>query len=684
MKVDFTNMGILKFNEEGDSYFLRYRIINKKLFIYDSFTKRENCKYIEVIKINGVSVSKMLESGFAEPDFSNYDKMLEFGIDIFKSYNITFKKLNPHSFDVYGNRNLKKAFFKTHDKNEVLDNKKFKKLKPTKGTDSLMADYATTSVKGILTMLYNMSKNDKDKELFLNIFNTYHSVNETIVDIENYMDMIYLSTALLLNDSKFSYIPESVVELINRSHNSYEYPVYLVGDAEHSSIENNDSITTDDEVDTRKLLNMLRNQLAHSNYQMLSDNYIKVFNLGKKNRMNIEIAKKKVMFMLKKLCDFHSFDNIFPVIDCWLVHDYTPFTPLTLDKYLDQMKLYNPNKIEFKILDDLEKQLELEEHQGLDVANFKYVATSAFSKESIIFGFNKTIKKHLTDECFLEETKLTEETKERIKREINLLGEEYFYSLSKSTQIEIVNKIIQKIYYRNQTYLRVAYDYIDKSSVFKNEALNKEASSYIDYLALIELSIISLLNSIFLYTSNQNEKAIDGTCFRFPDVMYESYLETRIKKLERYSKEKIEKSDQIRRLLNVIPSKYLTNDTIDDLISDIDKLNNKLIKVCGQIGAIDTVLNKSYDADNYDKANKEIIRRIRDSLAHGRLTVESIDINDIGSSVLHIIDEYNGEIEYDGYVKLRDLLNAINKKELITSLINDNSHFNNHTLTKKA
>lgn len=684
MKVDFTNMGILKFNEAGDSYFLRFRIINKKLYVYDSFTRRENCKYIEVIKINGIPISKMLEKGFTEPDFSNYEKMMEYGIDIYNRYNITFKKLNPHFFDIYGNKNLKKIFFKTHDKNKVLDSKQFKKLKPTKGTDCLMADYAITSAKGILTMLYNMSKTEEDKALFLNVFNTFHSANETIIDVENYMDMVYLSTALLLNDSKFSYIPETVVELINRSHNSYKYPIYLVGDVEHSSQENNDSIITDGEVDTRKLLNMLRNQLAHSNYQMLSDNYIKVFNLGKKNRLNIEIAKKKVMYMLKKLCDFHAFDNIFPVIDCWLAHDYNPFTEVTLRKYLDDLKLYTPNKIKFKILEDEEQQLNLEDHQGLDVANFKNISKSAFTKDSITYAFNRTIKKHLTDDCKLEEEVLSNEIKNRIMQEIELLGKDYFYSLSKGTQLEVINKIIQKLYDRNQTYLRVAYDYIEKSSGFKNEALNSEASSYIDYLALIELSIISLLNSIFLYTSNQNEKAIDGTCFRFPDEMYQSYLDIRIKKLEKYSKTKIELSDQIKKLLNVISNYHISAEIANSLTTEIDNLNNKIIKLRGQIGALDTVLNKGYNADSYDIANKEIIRRIRDSLAHGRLTIESIDLNDIGGTILHIVDEYNNEIEFDGYVTLRDLLNSINKLDLITSLINDNNHFNNHSLSKKA
>lgn len=682
MKIDFTNMGIIKFNDDRTSYFLRYKIINNKLYMYDEFNKIENRKYIEVKKINNVSVSKMLKDGFLESDFTNNDSMKKFGINIYESYNITFKRLNPHTYNIYRNKNIHKLFYKNHDKNKVLDSRKFMKLKPTKGTNSLMSDFAITSAKGILTMLYNMSKTDIDREFFLNIFNTYHSVNDTIIDVENNMDMIFLSTALLLNDSNFSYIPESVVELINNSHNSYQYPLYLIGDDEYTSYENNDSIMTDGELDNRKLFNMIRNQLAHSNYEVLSDERLRVFNKGKQNRMKIEIAKKKVIFMLNNLCEFHSFDNVFPVVEDFLLNDYIQFTELTLDHYLNEINIYYPNKISFKKLQDKERQLILETDQGLDVARFKLTARSAFDKNSIQISFQFNIKKHLTDDCYLVEDKLSEEVINRIKKEINLLGKEYFYSLSKSTQIEIVHKLLHKIYNPKETYLRVACDYIENSSIYNNEALNKNASSYIDYLTLIEISIISLLNSIFLYPSNQN--AIDGTCFRFPEHMYEDYLDSRIIKLQTISKTKADISEIIKRILIGIPKHNIDSSIIELLRNEIIKLNGKAKTISEQIELFDNMLCQSYDAKTYMDANNQIVKRIRDSLAHGRLTVESIDLNDIGATKLHIVDEYKGVIEFDSYVILRDLLNSINKKELVTSLVNDNTHFKNNTLIKKA
>jgi hypothetical protein len=79
--------------------------------------------------------------------------------------------------------------------------------------------------------------------------------------------------------------------------------------------------------------------------------------------------------------------------------------------------------------------------------------------------------------------------------------------------------------------------------------------------------------------------------------------------------------------------------------------------------------------------NIDILNKMRDSLAHGRVEVSHINISDIGSTKLRFLDIFEGMTEMDVTITLKELLETLSDKLLLTSYFNNNQHFSNHTLT---
>ena len=149
--------------------------------------------------------------------------------------------------------------------------------------------------------------------------------------------------------------------------------------------------------------------------------------------------------------------------------------------------------------------------------------------------------------------------------------------------------------------------------------------------------------------------------------------------------------NEIKRDMDVLNEKLveykgmsrLNSYNVPSMICEIDKLNNQAIKVQGQIGSADTILYGLYNEVAYEFVHTDIFNRIRDSLAHGKVRIRNLDIYDIGNADIYIEDEYLGITEFKGVIKLRDILKAISHEEVLRSMLNDNVHFNKHTLKKR-
>ena len=74
------------------------------------------------------------------------------------------------------------------------------------------------------------------------------------------------------------------------------------------------------------------------------------------------------------------------------------------------------------------------------------------------------------------------------------------------------------------------------------------------------------------------------------------------------------------------------------------------------------------------------MHRFRDCLAHGRLNIGNIDINNIGKTVLSFYDTYEGQDKFKVNISLEELLKSINQPEFLKTMFNSNVNFDQHKL----
>ena len=679
MELYLTESGIMRFNEDKTRQFIKFSIMNNRLYAYNIFEKYENRRYIEIKKINGIKVKTLLEKGLREQDFFNPALMRHYGIDIVKKFEVTFKQIETTKYDLYRSKLPKHIFYKPHKKSNILNISTSTLFASSKDSNNKMLDYASTSFKCMINMLYNMSKSESDKEILGELIDTLQSVNRNFTNTSGNQDMIYLSTLLLLEEKNYEYIPEYISErILALPLNIREKIIFL-----DENYECNSSILTDGEPDPRKIIRMLRNSIAHSNYEMIDANTIRVFNERKNNYdFNILIGKKTLLYILRELHDFNNLEDVLPVIRKSYT-DNQRLTIKTLIDYLLDIDVYTVNKIEIKNFNYKERYDEEINVLSRNVSSFKQISSWTTSPETIEETYERYIAPILSPDCELQKRKLTSKDIRYILNEIDQHDKENFFSLSKSTQVQVIDTIIKKRFNKLGTYHNLVIDNIVINNGFNNESLNINSHSYINYKAQLELTILSLLNSIFLYSFNGNKSGLELADVFFPRYVYETYLANRVNRLKKISEDKVKFHDEYIAILKVVETFDLEEDYINEPIKQIDKLNNQAIKVQGQIGSADTILYGLYNEVAYEFVHTDIFNRIRDSLAHGKVKIRNLDIYDIGNADIYIEDEYLGITEFKGVIKLRDILKAISHEEVLRSMLNDNVHFNKHTLKKR-
>ena len=206
------------------------------------------------------------------------------------------------------------------------------------------------------------------------------------------------------------------------------------------------------------------------------------------------------------------------------------------------------------------------------------------------------------------------------------------------------------------------------------------ADSHITYIPQIELTLYSLLNSLFCFSFNHNKQELDLKTFRFPTSFYIDFYNSR---------------------RNIYDSNLSMIKYLDTLITDgkkngidvssYEKDRNKLINENNRLASdgvtvkpksLETdimdsldIINEVETEDQLDLTNKKIFNRIRDSIAHNNISFGPIDINDIGSTLIYIKDIYKETLHFSGVITLRELLNTLKNNKVLNSMLNDNSHF---------
>lgn len=647
---------------------LKFKIENEKLYAYNMFLPEENRKMLEVSKINGVYVANFLE-GIEQNDLYDINKMKSYGIDTTDNFICTFIDGETNiDFDILSEDSKDGIFYKKHENNSIVPDNLSEMIQETTMSDNIMLEYASTNAKALLSMLKNMSMSEKDKTSLNLLLQQFISVDDNYANVSNNLDMIFLSTQLLMLDDKLDFVPEYIENLMSR--------VLVFNFGTNELDESNNAILTEGQVDYKKIIKMIRNCIAHSNYKVLEDGNIEFYNEGK-NKMNFTINKMDVISLFDHLYNYYFLNGCLPVIiNGNYDFDRNSFTTESLLDYLRNIELLGTNLPELKRFDSEHEQRKMDDDLGLNIYNFNSSRISG--KESVLRRYEYTIKKHLRDEPPLNSKRLSEEDIQYILNNINEMNSDYFYQLGKSAQIEVINQLIIKKYNKDY-YLHANLQDIINSNHFNNQSLVEQSSDYINYKTKIELLMLSLTNNLLLFCYNQNKSIIETEYIRFPKQIYIDYLESRKNSFYETSKEASDYQFAYTSLLKASSSHLISYEDFKIIEDSINKTKNKLIKTKNDIASVDAILEGTATNIDYKNINIQILNRMRDCLAHGRLSVEVSDINNIMETQLKIIDEYEGKLQFSSSLSFGELIEVLNQPDFIKSLLNDNQNFKKHS-----
>ena len=654
---------------------LKFKIEDGKLYAYNYYLPIENRKMLAVSEINGVNVSTIINQLTAD-DLYDVDKLKRLEIDTTNHFVCTFvDEGKESSIDIFAPKSDINIFYKKHDINSVIPKKHEDMTEITSPSNNIMLDYASTNVKALLNILNNLLIENDDRQLIDEVSDQIGTLSENYNNVENNLDMIFLSSQLLMLDKKLNLVPEYIENIMRR--------VLWFDFGEDNLEEANNSILSDGKIDYKKVVKMIRNCIAHSNYKVLDDGTVEFYNDGK-NKLNFTVNKKDISSLFDQLSNYYYLEGIFPIILSRTDnYDNNSMDKEALKNYLSKLEIFDIGDYSLREYHDLEVQRMLDEEFGSDISYIRTLSNnniynSSRSKDSIIRVFNSKIRRHLIVSEDPKFKNLTVEDIDYIFSNIQELDEQYFYSLSKTTQIQIINDLIYQKYNKNYYLQKNMHKMLEKEH-FSNDDLHGNAFDYIKYKSKIELVISALLNNLFLFCYNQNKSNIDSKDLRFPLSFYEDYLSSKIGNFYEFSKERSDYGLIYTSLLKVSSTHAFSEDDYKNIEKQINRCQNRLIKTKNQINGVNNIIDGVATDEEFAITNIDILNRMRDCLAHGFLTMNIKNVNSIMSTELHFYDKHDGEVQFDATITLGELLKTINQSEFINSILNDNQNFSKHT-----
>lgn len=115
-----------------------------------------------------------------------------------------------------------------------------------------------------------------------------------------------------------------------------------------------------------------------------------------------------------------------------------------------------------------------------------------------------------------------------------------------------------------------------------------------------------------------------------------------------------------KSLLSASSSHLISSEDFNGIEDDINKTKNKLKIIKSDIENVFEVLEKTATNDNYKNINVQILNRISDCLAHGSLSFEISNINNIMKTELVITDGYEGKLQFSTLLSFGELIEVLN------------------------
>lgn len=646
--------------------FIRFKQIGNNVFVYNSLNPEENRVYLPIISINGEDPTTNLKKHESKLLYDEND------IIIICDINGIAKQINPN------NQLENNQYYKDFTKNEFVDISYETQTEKTSNNPNEHIDYAVSSIKSLLLQLKSNIKSPADQTFLEDLLSNFNSVTDTYINPNKNVDIALLSTAILLLDNEIKNISDELATEL--SYDLYKWNV--------TNPEENTSFITDGKKNYKLLVKQIRDCIAHSNYQVSSDGHIQFYNYGgpgnTKNfdiEMDIETLKKIINTIYKT----NYLNNIFPITEYFGDKYYgvnQNITKENMSDYLDNILLLDVDNLKLKS-GFTNINFSARELKGIALEMSMRMSHNDKQKKLNqlkrfrVFYKNK-IQNLLQNQNQLIDRPLNDEEKNKVLQEIQRMGEDHFYSLGIKAQSEVINKIIKSFRKGKKHYVENIIDMTSQDH-FSSKYYEQNSSNYIEQKNHLETMIISLLNVLMLYCYNKNRINRATPCINVSDVnfdnqIYEDLLKTKINKFYSQSSSLAEEEKAYITLIQK-STVSLNPDFLRKTEKTLKQTSNSLIKLRHDIENIDAVIALSPDA-NKEKVDLEILNRIRDSIAHGRVNI-IMPNNQLLDAELEIVDEYEGIEEFNTRITLKELLQTLNKITYIDSITKENYHFKN-------
>ena len=587
--------------------------------------------------------------------------------------------------------------------------------------------------------MHGLCKSQKDLSLFESIYKKNVELLGNGGNTDTNIDWMFMSSFFLLNQEEKNTLPDYLyldlarkLKLVNprgamcifMDENNEE--TSYANDVNRTNYGCNDYIITDGNLDCKMLFHAIRNALAHSSYEVIDKNYIRIYGYNDENVMNcnFKIQKNMIIEFINKLSNYNAFGNIFPI--CTLEnpnYDNAPIqTKEDLKSYLESIVVSDITDVKYHDLDTLKKlqmyASYLAQKENTDInENVDYKMLEMFEydyerkiyylkmqlqnpmarKTKIIDSVAKSQLKFFMD-YKLEEQKLSEL---QISKIIDHIGQisDTFYNHSAVNQHEIITELIRNELNPSRNISMIIEDIVRTSSKSDGaimDMLNDTSTKYIDYDKVIKATVISYLNNILLY--NYNEKKVDLSGLDFSglkiDVDFEVLISKKNKRID----------DLKRENRNIYKSNKNMKKRLGDIIIQLERVNdeNQKARLTEEKQRLETILSQDNgsrqeknsievtalqddleDLKNRRVDNSCVLEHLRNSLAHGNIFFsDTINLNDIGDLEITFIDYYPDTTDesFKGTIKFRELLNILSDEKFIISLF---SKINERTINNQ-
>lgn len=442
----------------------------------------------------------------------------------------------------------------------------------------------------------------------------------------------------------------------------------------------NNSIIIDGLLDVRKLIMRVRNSLAHSNFEILDENNIRLYHYNRKERkldFNVILDTSTIINILDELNEI-AYEKYSEFNDLYFSHNYIDYELATKKdvcdedfiNYIISFNLFDRETAcviyETATMSDIYKTISFNEKYLDDSYNVIYDNVNKMA--TIIEVMFNYIKPYCDFGIIINDIMYTDQKGSINSDELYVKYDIYSY-LKSDFYRSNYSKMDENIYKQNYINLLI-FSFLNCSLlVSHNEYENKN----INYLELDFSSMNineSIMNKFLLKHINSNENMILNLTKSINDV------DSLIKK----------KNDDILRKTDLLLTEYRDikyfNEDLPKEINNISiEINELKDEKKNMLNTMTVILNNIIKYNYNQDFSNFVFRSLRNSLAHGNVRI--YHDNDEMSSTVILFEDYepsNKELTFRGEIKFVDLLKILTYENNIDEFYNINI---NTSATKK-